>query len=97
MAELSEVDKKKYDEATSTLMAIPEEMRVKYCKDVLMAVVAGVEKVVSIDGKIPQFKAAQKLQKELMEQRFELIPAVLFTVKPEFRDFYMDLLEKFSV
>lgn len=96
MAELSEIDKKKYDEATSALMALPEKMRAQYCKGVIMAVVEGVEKVRKIDGKIPQAKAVQRLQKELMEQRFDLIPVVMFTVKPEFRDFYMELLERFA-
>lgn len=96
MAELSEVDKRKYDEATSELMEMSEEDRATYCKGAIMAVVEAVEKVKSVDGKIPQMKAAQKLQKELMGQRFELIPVVLFTVKSEFRDFYMDLLERFS-
>jgi len=79
-----------------TLMALPEEVRNKYCIDTMMAVADGLEQVTKIKGKIVQMKAMKKFLKSLREKKEEIMTPIIYTIKPEFRDTYIELLQRFS-
>ena len=81
---------------TSALMALPEEVRVKYCIEVIIALADTAEKIAGIKGKLPQLKAVKEFLAELRTKKDEILPIILFTIKPEFRDTYLELLDTFS-
>jgi len=91
---LSEEELEVYEYYAEELMKLPEKERVEYCKRVIEAVVDALVKVKEVKAKVEQYKRAKKLYEELHRKRFELLPVFLYTIKPEFRDTYLDLLEK---
>ncbi len=83
-------------EYVHALMAIPEPRRSEWCKEVVIAIANGAEKIAKIQGKIPQAKAAKEFLNELVRKKEELLPVFYYMVKPEFRDTIQELLERFS-
>jgi hypothetical protein len=79
-----------------SLMALPESARNKYCIDTMMAVADGLEQVTKVKGKILQIKAMKKFLKSLREKKEEVMTPIIYTIKPEFRDTYIELLQRFS-
>ena len=80
----------------NALMAFPEEERNQYCIDTIKAVAKGLQDVAQIKGKIAQVKALKKYMKSLREKKDEIMAPLLYTIKPEFRDTFIELLQNFS-
>ena len=80
----------------NALMAYPEAERNQYCIDTIMAVAKGLGDVAKIKGKIVQVKALKKYMKSLRDKKDEIMAPILYTIKPEFRDTYIELLQNFS-
>lgn len=83
-------------EKVAELMEMGEEERVEYCKKVIKAVGKGLEEIGQIKSKIAQARAIKGYFKEIEEEMEEIRVAVLYTIKPEFRETYLELLEMFS-
>lgn len=84
------------NEEVAELMEMDEEERNEYCKEVIMAVAKGFEDILQISGKIPQAKALKEYMGELQEKMSEIRVVLFYTIKPEFRDVYLKLIETFS-
>lgn len=81
---------------THALMALPEDLRVKYCVDVILALAATADGITKLEGKLQQAKAVKKFMADLREKKDEILPVILYTVKPVFREIYLGLLERFE-
>lgn len=84
-------------DATHALMALPKDVRDKHCKDVIMSILNTLEKINSIQGKILQMKALKAFTEDMKRKRSVIEPIILYTIKPEFRDFYLDLLDRIVI
>lgn len=80
---------------THALIAIPEPERSQYCIDVVKALADAAEGVSKIKGKIKQGKAAQAFMRDLKVKRDELLPVFLYMIKPQFRDTFLEFLDRF--
>lgn len=83
-------------EKVAELMEMPEEERVEYCKNVIKAVAKGFEDIGELKTNIAKAKALKSYLAELNENMEEIRACVLYTIKKEFRDTYIDLLEQFA-
>lgn len=83
-------------EAVAELMEMGEEERVEYCKSVVKAVAEGFKEIKEIGHKVKQARAMKEYLAELNENMEEIRVAVIYTIKPEYRDTYIDLLEEFG-
>ena len=92
---MSEDDEKVDLEALEYLMSLSPDVRDKYCIDTILALADAAEKIANMKGKIPQAKAAKKFFVDLKAKMNEILPIVMYTVKDQFRDTYVSLLEKF--
>lgn len=81
---------------THALYAIPEPQRSQWCREVVLAVADGAEKVAKIKGKIRLAKASQAFLKDLRSKKDELLPVLYYIIKPQFRDTVQELMERFS-
>jgi len=81
---------------THALYAIPEPQRSEWCREVILSVAVGAEKVVQIKGKIKLAKAAQGFFKDLQSKKDDLLPVLFYIIKPEFRETVQELMERFS-
>lgn len=94
--EQPEKDIVEVSEKVAELMEMGEEERVEYCKGVIKAVVGGFKEINSLSSKIAQARALKDYLKELEEKMEEIRVAVLYTIKEEFRETYLELLEMFA-
>ncbi len=79
-----------------SLMAFPEDARNKYCIDTMLAVIRGLKPISKIKGKIPQYKALKKYFASLRDKKEEIMTPVLYMIKPEFRDTFLDALDEIA-
>jgi len=79
-------------EETRALMAIPEPQRSEYVKNVILSVYEAAKKIMNLP-KLQQAQKANQLLNELNDKATILIPAVMYTIKPEFRNFYLQLMK----
>jgi len=92
---MSKDDEKVDLSALEYLMSLPPDIRDKYCIDTILALADAAEKITKMKGKIPQARAAKKFMSDLTAKMNEILPIVIYTVKDQFRDTYVGLLEKF--
>lgn len=83
-------------EKVAELMEMEEEERVEYCKKVIKAVADGFKEINEIKAKIGQARALKEYLKEIEENMEEIRVVVLYTMKEEFRETYLELLEMFA-
>lgn len=81
---------------TTELMAMTPKNRYKYVVSVIESLIMGIKKVIEIKKKIPKGIAADQFLIELNLNAHELIPPVLFMVKPEYRPIFNRLLRSMS-
>ena len=69
---------------------------IEFSRRVISAVGDGLEKVLKAkdQGLIKQKRKATKLGKKLKKNQDEIMKAFLFSVKPEFRDTYIEVIKK---
>jgi len=79
-------------EETRALMSIPEPQRSEYVKQVILSVYEAAKKIMKLP-KLQQAQKANQLLAELNDKATILIPAVMYTIKPEFRNFYLQLMK----
>ena len=68
----------------------------RYCRDVIRTVAEGIVRVIEAkkQGLIMQKKLADKFLAELRSRQDEVLKVFLYTVKPEFRDVYIEVMDK---
>jgi hypothetical protein len=77
-------------------MALPELERDQYCIDVIKALAGAAETIMNMKPKLKQAKAVKELMTELRTKRDELLPVFFYVIKPQFRDTFVELMEKFA-
>jgi hypothetical protein len=82
---------KLFTEATEWLLTIPEPKRSEYTKQVISSIIEATKQISALP-KLPQLQAAAALLGEIAQNSPTILPAFLYTVKPEFRDFYEPIL-----
>lgn len=78
------------------LIAYSEDQRIEYIKGVIEALAQAIEKITSQKGALNQLKMASDFLREWSQHQEELLPALIYTIKPEFRISYYQLLERLS-
>ena len=70
----------------------------EYCRGILRTIADGVVKVFMAkkQGLIIQKKVADKFLAELRSRQDEVLRVFLYTVKPEFRDVYIEIMDKIT-
>lgn len=91
-----EEDTVEVSEAVAELMAMGEEERIEYCRKVIRAIGEGFKECMTGGSKIAQARAIKDYVAELREQADDIRAAMLFTIKKEFREIYIELLEAFT-
>lgn len=81
---------------THALLAMPEVERDRYCVDVVNALADALEKIAKMKSKIKQAKELKLFFADFREKRDEILPVIFYMIKPQFRDTFQDLMEKFS-
>ena len=76
------------------LLEIPEDQRIQYVYGVIESLAESLEKIKNQQGIIQQAALAKQLFQELQQNGPEIIYALLYAVKPEFRPAFYNLLEK---
>lgn len=82
------------EEEVRELIAMPEEERIVYCEGVIRAVANTLDEIMKTKAKIPQAKAMKEFMKDFKEKRAKILPVFFYAIKPEFRDVFLDLLDK---
>lgn len=95
----------KCDEAVKDLLSIPEPDRTKYVAETITAVVAGASKMqirqifhkgLPVKDIARGVKEVKGFLDELNKKSPEILAAIMFTIQPQFRDFYLDLLDRLT-
>jgi len=81
-------------QSVAELMEMEAQERVEYCKQVIKTVGDGFKEIAKIDKRIAQARALKSYMEELKENMEDIRTAILYTIKPQFRDVYLDLLEE---
>ena len=82
------------EEEVRELMAMPEEERRVYCEGVIRAVANELDAIMKTKAKINQAKAMKEFMNDFKEKRARILPVFFYAIKPEFRDVFLDLLDK---
>ena len=87
---------KPFIEEAKYLMKLPEEKRVEYVRKVLLSLANAVGKVMAEKNKIKRLKLLKKLQKEFESNKETIIVCLLYTIKDEFRDIVLKIMDAVS-
>jgi len=70
----------------------------RYCEGVIRTIADGIVKVIEAkkQGLIMQKKVADKFLAELRSRQDEVLKVFLYTVKPEFRDVYLEIMDRIT-
>jgi len=90
------VTEKTYINETKILLGMKREDRDNYVKAVIRSLSDGITKVTETKAKIEQMKLAKKLQKELEEKEVTLMTCMIYAIKPDFRDDFIQILKAIS-
>jgi DNA repair exonuclease SbcCD ATPase subunit len=78
------------------LIELTEDQRIEYATQVIQALTKALYTIKSQQGTLNQLKLAQQFMNELKQNGKEIIIALMYTVKPEFRPAYYELLSLLS-
>lgn len=78
------------------LLELTEEQRFTYATQVIEALTKAIHTIKSQQGTLNQLKLAQQFIQEMRQNGREIITVLLYTVKPEFRPAYCELLSQLS-
>jgi len=77
---------------TKALLAIPEEERIKYVKEVLSSLNSAVSEILKAKSLVKKKKLFNRFIREFEEKGTVLMTCFLYAVKPEFREQFIDFL-----
>lgn len=93
---MSEANRTPLDKAIDELMAMSEQDRTEYCIAVVMAVAGSFEAIAKNTSKIAQARMLKKTLADLKLKSNEILPVLMYIIKPEFRDTANTLIERFA-
>lgn len=79
---------------TRALMAMREDERFEYVKGVIESLGAAFKEIINQKGRLNQMKMGQELWNELDEKAPELIPPIIYSIKPEYQQTYIKLMKE---
>jgi predicted amidophosphoribosyltransferase len=95
-AELSEHEPELTYLKETGLIGLTEDQRVEYAKQVIQSLTKALYTLKSQQSFITQAKLAHQFIEELQKNGKEIILILLYTVKPEYRETYYELLHLLS-
>lgn len=76
-----------------TLPNLNYEQSVEYTINVLNALIQAIEQIAQIQGLLPKKKAIEQFLTEFDKKSPEIMTAILYSIKPEYRETYLKLFE----
>lgn len=86
-----------YEKAVEDLCRMPDEQRNAYVIAVLDSLTESARVVAETQGLIAQLQTGKALLNSIKEQKAEILPVILYIIQPEFREKFVEMLEKFAV
>jgi hypothetical protein len=95
--DLSEADPQERQYIAETgLAGMTEQQRIQYIYSIIEALTNAIVKIKSEKNTLNQLKMANQFYNELQQQSSQIIPPLLYAVKPEFRPAFLQMLQAIS-
>lgn len=95
--DLSEVDpQEKQYIAETGLNSMTEQQRIQYVYNLIQSLTNAIMQIKSEKNTLNQLKMANQFWNELQQQSSQIIPPLLYAVKPEFRPAFLQMLQAIS-
>jgi hypothetical protein len=85
-----------YIEESNRILAMPEPQRTQYVTQVILSLAVAIKKIAETQGLLNKKRKLEKLIGEWMQKSPKLLPPLIYSIKPEFREAYLPILEALS-
>ena len=84
------------EKETQWLMSLTPEKRTQYVKGVIESLGDSFKEIANAKGKGRKAKAAFKFLKELNNKTTDILPPIVYSIKPEFQQVYIGVLQELA-
>jgi len=75
------------------LADLTEEERIEYVNQIIRSIADALKRIASEKSPLVQLQLAKQLKTELEQQADTILPVILYAIKPEFRQTFLELIE----
>lgn len=87
---------KPFQEESERLLQMPEPQRTAYVNNVILSLAQAINTIAQTQGLLNKKKKLEKLVEEWTKKSTKILPPLIYSIKPEFRQAYLELLDAIS-
>jgi hypothetical protein len=93
---MAQIQAEPYIRESEKLMAMPEPQRDAYVNQVILNLAQAIKKIAETPGLLNKKGMVEKLVDEWTKKSAKILPPLIYSIQPQFRQAYLELLDAIS-